>query len=116
MATRSGDTCGEAKTLSCFPNAVENLFIQPTTTWLSPDGSEVPRGGNNNPLVDLQTGQLVFSDVTASNSGTYTCRAIINITDAQILNHYDDTVVIIDVEGKLNIHTHTHNLYVKILL
>lgn len=90
--------CGEARSLSCEPNAVENIFISPTIKWIGPGGNEVPIGGNDNPMVSFQTGQLIFTDINTANSGSYLCRAVVNISEAQIFDHYDDFIVIINTQ------------------
>ena len=81
-------------------NPVENLFSPPTITWLGPDGNEVPVGGDSNPMISPQTGQLIFSDITSTNSGQYVCRAAVNISVAKILNHFDDTTTNVNTNSK----------------
>ena len=83
------DGCGETMTLGCTANQVENLFSPPTITWFNPDGNEVPTGGTSNPRIDRQTRRLIFSDITTTNRGTYMCRAVVNIPEAQIVNYFD---------------------------
>ena len=81
-------------TLNCTADLVENLFSPPTIVWIAPGGSEVPSMESNNPQMNPQTGQLIFSDITTSNRGQYTCRSVVNIPEAQI-NDYSfgtDTV------------------------
>ena len=81
-------------TLNCTANQVENLFSPPTIIWFAPDGTEVPTVESSNPQMNPQTGQLIFSDITSNNRGQYTCRAVVNIPQAQIDNHSfgEDTV------------------------
>ena len=76
-------------TLNCTANQVANLFAPPTITWIGPNGREVPTGGSNNPRMDPETRQLIFSDITLGNQGGYMCQAIVNIPEAQIENHID---------------------------
>ena len=83
------DGCGETMTLNCTANQVENLFAPPTITWIDPNGREVPTGGSSNPRMDPETRQLIFSDITPDNQGTYTCQAVVNIPEAQIENYID---------------------------
>ena len=91
-------------TLNCTANQVKNLITPPTITWIAPDGSEVPtiREGSTTPAaaVNPQTKQLIFSDFMASNRGIYTCRAIVNITEAQIENHFDEATVEVNTACK----------------
>ena len=83
------DGCGEVMTLNCTANPVENLFTTPTITWFNPDDNEVPTGGTSNPRIDRQTRLLIFSDITTTNRGTYMCRAVVNVPEAQIVNYFD---------------------------
>ena len=87
------DGCGEVMTLNCTANPVENLFTPPTITWIAPNGREVPTGGSSNPRINPQTRHLIFSDITATNRGTYMCRAVVNIPEAQIVNYFDEATV-----------------------
>ena len=93
-------------TLNCTANQVVNLFIPPTITWIAPDGREVPiiggEGSIPTPAVDPQTRELIFSDITTSNRGTYTCRAVINITEAQIVNYFDETTTEVNTACELH--------------
>lgn len=99
---QSSDGCGEAMILNCSANQVERLFTPPTITWISPDGSEVHAiGEGSNPAVNPQTKELIFSDSIASNTGTYTCRAVVNIPEAQIVNYFDEATVEINTACKL---------------
>ena len=74
-------------TLNCTATQVENLFSPPTIMWMAPDGSEVPTVQSSNPRMYPQTRELVFNDVTPNNRGQYTCRSIVNISEAQIDNY-----------------------------
>ena len=85
-------------TLNCTANQVANLFTPPTIAWIAPDGRTVPTVESSNPRMDSLTGQLIFSDITASNGGTYTCSAAINIPEAQIVNYSDETTVEVNTE------------------
>ena len=75
--------------MNCTANAVENLFVSPIISWIDPDGNEVSSQENSNPMFNPDTGQLTFSDINANNSGLYVCRAVVNISEAQIFNHFD---------------------------
>ena len=98
VATRGpssdGDAgCGRTATINCTADPVENLFALPVIGWRNPRGGEVPVGGATNPRVDPQTRQLIFSGIDDDNAGTYTCRAVLNIPKAQIVDHVDkDTI------------------------
>ena len=80
-------------TLNCTANQLSNLFSPPTIIWIAPDGTEVPTLESNNQRMDPQTGQLIFSDITLNNRGRYTCRAVVNIPEAQINNYFDAATV-----------------------
>ena len=80
-------------TINCTANPVDNLFAPPVIGWRNPSGDEVPVQETGNPRVDPQTRQLVFADITGGNTGTYTCQAVLNIPEAQIMDHMDmDTI------------------------
>ena len=87
-------------TLNCTANQVENLFSPPTIVWIAPDGSEVPTVESNNRRMIPQTGQLIFSDVTPNNRGQYTCRAVVNIPQAQIDSYIDASTVQVNTNRK----------------
>ena len=91
-------------TLNCTANQVENLITPPIITWIAPDSSEVPtlREGSTTrvAVVNPQTKQLIFTDLMASSRGAYTCRAIINISEAQIDNHFDETSIEVNTARK----------------
>ena len=93
VSRQSLDECGEVMTLNCSTNQVQNLFSPPIIIWIAPDGREISTVESNDPRMDPQTGQLIFSDVTTNNRGQYTCRAILNIPEAQIDNYYDEDMV-----------------------
>ena len=80
-------------TLNCTANQVPNLFSPPTITWIAPDGREVPTIVSDNQRMDPQTRELIFSDVTPSNRGQYTCRAVVNIPEAHIDGYFDANTV-----------------------
>ena len=86
--------------LRCTANPVENLFTPPTITWIAPNGREVPTGGSSNPRINPQTRQLIFSDITTTNRGTYLCRAVVNIPEAQIVNHFDEAATNVNTNGE----------------
>ena len=90
-------------TLNCTANQVENLFTLPNISWIDPDGTEVPTVETNNRRMDPQTGMLIFSDITNKNRGTYSCRAVINIPEAQIFNHFDQSTVEVNTDGELHV-------------
>lgn len=92
--------CGEARIFDCSTNSVENLFIPPNVTWIGPDDNEVPVGGDSNPMINPQTGQLIFSDITSTNSGQYVCRAIVTISVANISDHFDEATTSVNTNGK----------------
>ena len=79
--------------LSCTANQVDNLFSSPIITWMDQNGIPLPSEEGSNPRMDPETGQLLFDNITSGNSGTYTCQSVVNIPQAQIVNHIDmDTV------------------------
>ena len=78
--------------MNCTANAVENLFVSPIISWIDPDGNEVSSQENGNPMFNPDTGQLIFSDINPNNSGLYVCRAVVNISEAQIFNHFDKAI------------------------
>ena len=88
-------------TLNCTADQVENLFTPPSIRWFGPDGTEVPIVATNGRQIDPQTGMLIFSDITASNRGTYTCRAVVNIPETQIFNYFDESTVEVNTDGEL---------------
>lgn len=89
--------CGEVIILNCTANPVENLFAPPIIIWIGTNGNKVSAGGSSNPSVDPQTRQLIFSDTIP---GTYVCRAVINITEAQIVNFFDETAINLNNNGR----------------
>lgn len=86
-------------TLNCTANQVENLFSPPTVHWRDPNNIEVATSADSNPRMDLQTGQLIFSEITPANSGTYKCLAVINIPEALIVNHTDESTITVNANG-----------------
>ena len=98
-------------TLSCTTNQIENLFSPPAITWIAPDGSEVSTVESNNRHSDPETGELIFNDVTPNNNGRYTCRAVVNIPEAQIDNYYDEATVQIHANSEW-----LYNIIVKLTL
>ena len=93
VSRRELDGCGEVMTLNCTANQLLNLFSPPTIIWIAPDGTEVPTVESDNRQTNPQAGQLIFSDITPNNGGQYTCRAVVNIPEAQIYNYYDEAIV-----------------------
>ena len=71
-------------TLNCTATQVKNLFSPPTIVWVAPGGSKVPTVVFSNPRMNPQTRELIFSDITTTNRGLYTCRSVVNIPEAQI--------------------------------
>jgi hypothetical protein len=92
--------------LSCTGNVVEGLLTPPAIVWIDPSGNLVPTGENHNPTVDAETRNLIFSDVTLNNRGVYTCRAIVNIPEALISNHSDQSTASINTTCKLQQKTY----------
>ena len=110
------DGCGEVMTLRCTANQVENLFTPPTITWIAPNGREVPTGGSSNPRMNPQTRQLIFSDITTTNSGVYMCLAVVNIPEAQIVKYFDEAQMSINTLGVClhmvsNLREHASGIY-----
>ena len=68
------DGCGEARILNCTSHPVEGFNPAPTISWIGPDDSPVSTDDSANPRIDTESEQLIFSDVTAANSGAYKCR------------------------------------------
>ena len=81
----------EAMTITCTATTVRNLFATPTITWLFSNGNPVPTSGN--PMMNSDTGQLIFSDITSENSGVYTCRASLTITEGGIEDYHNETTI-----------------------
>ena len=106
-ARHSSDGCGKIMILNCTDNQVENLFSPPTKVWISPNDTVVPTDGESNPRMDTYTRQLIFSDITHTNGGPYTCRSIINIPQAQIISYFDKATITVDVNGKVNVLNRT---------
>ena len=98
----SHDGCGEIMALACTTNPVENLFTPTTITWIAPNGREVPTGGSSNPRIDTQTRYLIFNGITTTNRGAYKCRAVVNIPEAQIVNHFDEATATVNTNRGLS--------------
>ena len=99
VSRRSSDECDEVMTLNCTSNQVANLFTPPTITWIDPGGNEVPTiggGSMSTPAVDPLTRELIFSGITTSNRGTYTCCAVVNIPEAQIVDYFDEASIVVN--------------------
>ena len=73
----SSDGCGEAMVLDCTTDSAESFVTPPTITWIAPGGSAVSTEEGANPRMHPQTKQLMFSDITTTNSGVYVCRVVI---------------------------------------
>ena len=83
-------------TLNCTAYPVDGLFSPPIIRWIDYRGNKVPVGGNNNPQVENQTKNLIFSDVTTGNRGMYMCRIVINIPIALIDNYFDESNITVN--------------------
>ena len=94
------DQCGEAMTLTCTANPVENLFASPTITWIDPSGDEVSSEGND-PRTDPLSRWLIFNDINTNNRGTYTCRITVSIPDALIVSHTDEMAISVNTNCEL---------------
>ena len=90
----------EGRILNCSANQVENLFNPPNIVWIGPDGNEILPGGGGNPMVRPETEELIFSNISSTKSGPYTCRAVVNIPESQISNHFDDAVTSVNIDSK----------------
>ena len=86
--------------LNCVSNPVEGLVTPPSITWIGPAGQEVPTAGSNDPKVDVQTRNLIFNDVTTNNRGVYVCRVVLNIPEALIANHFDESSFNVNITCK----------------
>ena len=107
MASRhpsSVDGCGETVTLNCTANQVAGLFSPPTITWRDPSDVTVSSDSSSNPKIDPVTGQLIFSDITPDNSGTYTCQAEVDIPPAQIDGYIDMDTIEVNTNCEWRIH------------
>ena len=100
-ACHSSDGCGKVKILNCTDNQVENLSSPPTTVWINPNGVAVATDQESNPRMDPRTGLIIFSDITHANGGSYLCRSIVSIPQAQIIDHFDETTITVDINGKV---------------
>ena len=96
----SSDLCEKGRILNCSANQVENLSNPPSIVWIGPDGSEILPGGGGNPMIMPETGELILSDITSTNSGLYTCRAVDNPLESQISYHFEDAVISVNTESK----------------
>ena len=92
----SSDLCEKGRILNCSANQVENLSNPPSIVWIGPDGSEILPGEGGNPMIRPETGELILSDITSTNSGLYTCRAV----ESQISNHFEDAVISVNTGSK----------------
>ena len=79
--------------LGCTYSPVENLFSQPTITWISPTGEEVQSKGGSHPRFDPLTKHLIFTDLAIASSGTYTCHSLVNIHEALIIDHISEATI-----------------------
>ena len=90
-------------TINCTADQVEYLFVPPTITWRDPNNVLVSSDSNSNPRMDPVTRQLIFSVITSRNSGTYTCQAVVDIPQAQIINHIDIAAINANINRKGNL-------------
>lgn len=97
VISRATDVCSEARILTCNVTTVNNVFAPPTVTWYL-NGNPVAENGN--PRMNPATGQLIFSDISSGNTGTYTCRASLNIPEAGIYDHYREITSEVTLESK----------------
>jgi hypothetical protein len=104
--------------LNCTANQVENLFRSPSLSWIGPDGRNVPTDEGSNPRVGSQTKllQLIFSGITTINAGSYSCRATINIPEAQIVNYFNETTIFASNSGRCNHHACIYSSYFDLVL
>ena len=63
---------------NCTFELVAGFVVTPTTSWVGPNGREVSTDESANPRTDSQTMHLIFDNITAANSGTYTCQVVIS--------------------------------------
>ena len=78
-------------TLNCTAEVVDRLINSPNVSWVGPSGSAVSTQGNANLRADSLTAQLIFSQLTANNSGRYTCQVMVS-SDIQVTRHIDINV------------------------
>ena len=98
ITLRSGDVCGEAKTLTCTATTFDNVLARPTISWLF-GGNPVPSSVSD-PVMNSSTGQLVFIDISSSNIGEYTCRASLTIPEAGIVDLVNQTATTVSTDRK----------------
>lgn len=89
--------------INCTADQVEYLFAPPTIMWRDPNDALVSSDSNSNPRMDPVTRQLIFSGINSRNSGTYTCQAVIDIPQAQIINHIDMAAINANINCKGNL-------------
>ena len=90
VITSSGDaTAGEPYTLTCTATVIENLVVQPTVEWLI--GGQSVINGNGIIIEPTEVSGVNSSRVLriftlrSSHGGQYTCRARIDISEADLL-------------------------------
>ena len=94
------DGCGTIAILGCTADQVKHLFSPPNIVWIGPNDTEISTEVDSDPRMDPATKQLIFfSNITSVNRGTYSCRAVVNIPKAQIVNHIDESLATVGTEG-----------------
>lgn len=68
--------------------------------WIGPSGNDLFTGAGGNPTIRPGTGELIFSDITSANRGLYVCRAVVNIPESHIFNHFDDATITVNTDSK----------------
>lgn len=88
------DHCGQARIISCTVNLVDNLSTLPSISWVGPDGCRLPDiKTNNSVLTNLLERRLLLNSTIPSNKGVYKCLVSINIPEAFIEGHVEETSI-----------------------
>lgn len=90
--TSPQDHCGQARIISCIVNLVDNLSTLPSISWVGPDGCRLPDIKTNNPVLR----QLLLNSTIPTNKGVYKCLVSINIPEAFIEGHVEETSVTVN--------------------
>ena len=93
---------GASESLKCKADVVSNL-VGPPDIKLMKDGINVNSNGIN---VDSTTGVTLTYSLSDNEAGSYTCSVCINVPAAGILDHCNETGVVITRNGKI-IHVHS---------
>ena len=88
------DFDGASESLQCMADVVSNL-VGPPDIKLMKDGMDV----------DSTTGVTLTYTLPDNEEGSYTCSVCINVPAASILDHCNETEVVISRNGKI-IHVH----------